>query len=226
MTQINADYRTANRLAVRAFLVLSIAAMLTATVTDAEANVLVYTSGLTTSLSTSTGASNGSDVFFNFLTGTSNKSSAAAYQYRLNTSNANISIDAQIQGDANSAIDNDNNFNARRYATGEIVTQSMQYTGLGFLASNETGNSGSFLPGQSGYLGLRFTNSNNIFFGWADITLNNDYTVTLNRFAYEDEVGAPIRAGVVPEANPLELLLLGAVGMGAYRLTQKTKVAA
>ena len=75
---------------------------------------------------------------------------------------------------------------------------------------------------QTGFLGLAFTfGGPDIFFGWAEVTVNTDLSLTLSRFAYETNPFMPIVAGATvdaPDANPLLLLLAGGpVAMAVYR---------
>jgi hypothetical protein len=79
-------------------------------------------------------------------------------------------------------------------------------------------------PGSSTYLGLRFAIAPaDIHYGWANITLNNDYTVTLNSLGYESvaNAAAHVEPAVVPEPSVIALLALGAVGVAAFRNRQR-----
>ena len=49
---------------------------------------------------------------------------------------------------------------------------------------------GNFAPGDTGFIGLKFDISGSTHYGWANITLNSDYTVALNALAMR-----PIRIG-------------------------------
>jgi hypothetical protein len=79
---------------------------------------------------------------------------------------------------------------------------------------------GFFNPGRAssteGYVALDYTGN----YGWADIVIHPDYTISLNSFGY-DPTGASITAGAglapVPEPDSIVLLALGAAGMAAFR---------
>ena len=89
------------------------------------------------------------------------------------------------------------------------------------LASN-FGAVGQWNALGSDFLGLSFQDGSQTDYGWAEITVNPDYTVTLDAVAYDDS-GNAILAGDVPassstpEPNSLLLMALGATGLAAYR---------
>jgi hypothetical protein len=82
--------------------------------------------------------------------------------------------------------------------------------------------------GSSGFLGLRFEFNGNTHYGWANLTVNPDFSTTLHDFAYEacpDEGihvgsttgGAACDSGSVPEPHSAALMALGAAGLLALR---------
>lgn len=84
-------------------------------------------------------------------------------------------------------------------------------------------------PGQ-GYIGLRFLIGADTHYGWAEVTVNQGLTATLNRFGYEDVAGASVETGdigggEVPEPGSMSLMILGAAGLAAYRRLRKRKAA-
>lgn len=90
--------------------------------------------------------------------------------------------------------------------------------GSQMLADNSFG---SLAPGNwttlgSGYVGLKFELNSQTDYGWAYITVNSNYTVTLDFVGY-DNSGAATTTPTVPEPNSLLLLVMGAAGIGAYR---------
>jgi hypothetical protein len=92
------------------------------------------------------------------------------------------------------------------------------------LASNSFQHFGHFQPQPaSGYVGLRITDGAGTFYGWADITVNSDLTITLTSLGF-DNSGGSIEAGAgtpaasnTPEPASIALLVLGAAGLAAYR---------
>ena len=81
---------------------------------------------------------------------------------------------------------------------------------------------GNFQPGDTGYLGLTFTIGPSVFYGWANITLNSNYAVTLNTLGYEDS-GRPahVPASVPDQGSSILLLVIGAAGIAAFRGLQR-----
>ncbi len=93
--------------------------------------------------------------------------------------------------------------------------------GAQMLADNSFG---SLAPGDwktlgSDYVGLEFDLSGNPYYGWAHITINPDYTITLDSFAYNNVSGAALETATegTPEPNSLLLLVMGAAGIAGYR---------
>jgi hypothetical protein len=98
---------------------------------------------------------------------------------------------------------------------------------------NDKGSWSPDSPDDQGYLGFAFSNGTGTDYGWADVTLAGDGSLTLHSFGY-DNSGAPIAAGATgsggaaaPDANPLLLLAVGgAVGLAAYRVRRRGEAAA
>lgn len=84
---------------------------------------------------------------------------------------------------------------------------------------------GNFGAGDTGYLGLKFTIGPNPIYGWANITVNSNFTVTLNTLGYEDSgrpAHVPVAATAVPDQGSSMLLLaIGAAGLAAFRGLQR-----
>ncbi len=95
-------------------------------------------------------------------------------------------------------------------------------TQFGTLASNLQSPATPFgqwngLP-ASGDVGLSIVRSGNTYYGWANIVVNSDYTVTLKAFGFNETPDASQLAGdATPEPSSIVLLALGAAGIAAYR---------
>jgi hypothetical protein len=116
---------------------------------------------------------------------------------------------------------------AQRFTTSQSVGPANSFGNYPKIASNSGGvNYGNFAPGDTGYIGLRFQIGADSYYGWANLTLNGDYTVTLNTLGYEDVANAPSHvgpggpAGVPDKTNSLALLAIGAAGLVAFRSRQ------
>ena len=116
---------------------------------------------------------------------------------------------------------------------GVLARRFFSYTVSSGFVSTNVGNWQSFgsALGQ-GYLGLKFLIGANVHYGWADISVNPDYSVTLHSFAYESCADQSIDAGqtqggatcgdsAVPEPHSAALLAMGAAGLLAYRRRRK-----
>jgi len=107
--------------------------------------------------------------------------------------------------------------------------------GLYFLQGFSTLASNGFLTPQAGnwnfpsspadvegYVGLHLTQGGHNNYGWADLVVHSDYTVTLRAIGYETTPGTTIAAGAgvdtaAPEPSSILLLALGAAGIAGYR---------
>ena len=79
---------------------------------------------------------------------------------------------------------------------------------------------GTWNPGDRGFIGLEFTVGGQDYYGWADLTADAVNDVTLHAYAVEKTAGQGILAGAtksIPEPSTLGLLALGAVGLAAQR---------
>lgn len=104
------------------------------------------------------------------------------------------------------------NLNPARFGDGAVIGAGTGYQnpGAGFTDLGPT--FGNWVGGGHGYLGLTIRNpagatSSDIFYGYAEIQVNNDYTITLLSMAYNDVVGGSITTvSTVPEPSSLALL--------------------
>jgi hypothetical protein len=128
---------------------------------------------------------------------------------------ANVTRSGTVNGVAGTAI------KADRFAQGDTVGPANIFNTRGKIGSrygtsSGTGTAGNFASGDTGYLGLRFAIGGpaDLHYGWANITLNSDYTVTLNAVGYESDANTP---AAVPEPSAIALLVAGALGVVAFR---------
>ena len=120
----------------------------------------------------------------------------------------------------NGVIYDAGNLNPARFASGTVIGPGvgLQSPGAGFPDLGPT--FGNWGAGGRGFLGLTLrdptgSSASDIFYGFADITVNADFSVTLNAFGYENVRGAPITTfiGAVPEPASALLMALGAMGL-------------
>ncbi len=110
------------------------------------------------------------------------------------------------------------NLNPGRFAAGDLIGPASGYQNPGAGYPDLGPAYGNWSPGR-GFLGLTLrdpsgASSGDVFYGFADITVNANYTITLNAFAYENVRGRGIVA-VVPEPGSGALLALGSAGLAA-----------
>lgn len=184
----------------------------------------------------------GSDIYFNLLTGTLDASPVAGDFQLVDSSShlARISVvdSAHVSAKfAASLVDfsesSPGSSAARLVQNALIGGVGMKFSTLnGTLAQATLVPSANFYPfghfnspdggDVSGYLGLEVLQNGTPEYGWADLVVHSDYTVTLNSFAL-DPSGAPIEAGVgTPEPSSVLLLAMGAAGVALYRRKRKT----
>lgn len=116
------------------------------------------------------------------------------------------------------------NLNPAYFGEGASIGPGVGYQvpGAGFPDLGPT--FGNWSPGR-GFLGLMLrdpggSDAGDIFYGFADITLHADYSITLNAFAYESERGQAITTSFsapVPEPGAAWLLGAGLAGLAGWR---------
>ena len=106
------------------------------------------------------------------------------------------------------------NLNPAFFGAGQVIGAGTGYQSPGAGYPDLGPAFGNWAPGR-GFLGLTIrdasgASSSDVFYGFADITVNADYTVTLNGFAFENVRGQAITtAFAAPVPEPSGWLLLG-----------------
>lgn len=118
------------------------------------------------------------------------------------------------------------NRNPRRFGDGDVIGPGVGYQnpGAGFTDLGPT--FGNWADGGRGYLGLTIrdpagSGSGDIFYGYAEINVNPDYSVTLLSFAYNDVRGASITTAPSPVPEPGTVALLGVAALAGVVATRR-----
>jgi hypothetical protein len=113
-------------------------------------------------------------------------------------------------------------FKASNLPTSHFVGPTDNFHGSAVITSNFPG---TFAPGETGFLGLKFEIGTDIHYGWAKITVGDaDYpNVSLNALGYETDADTPAHVeepsnpSVPEQGSTLALMALGAAGLAAAR---------
>ena len=186
-------------------------------------------------------ASPGAPIYFDPATGYSGTAPGRAagsidFEIFVTSSNSRLFRDNLLISPDNAALPGNGNLfavtasslgggfsSAAKLTPGTTIGPLMNFSSIfGSLAGNNTvpaaGHWNSLSPVTSD-LGLAQTQGCQALqcYGWANITVNSDYTVTLNALGY-DSSGDPVTAGeATPEPASVLLLAMGAAGIAAWR---------
>jgi len=134
------------------------------------------------------------------------------------SSNNKFAVSQSLGGGSNSS--------AARLTFDTKIGQELNFANFfSSLASNRPASvqAGHWNALGTDYLGLEFEIGSQTDYGWAQITVNSNYTITLDGVAYNNS-GGSIGAGETPEPNSLLLMALGAAGLAAYRRKRAAKL--
>lgn len=112
------------------------------------------------------------------------------------------------------------NLNPARFVAGDVIGPGTGFQSPGAGFSDLGPNFGNWpTPGQ-GFLGLTIRDpsgdsADDIFYGFADITVEDDYSITLNAFGYENVRRAPVT--IIPIPEPAAVGLLAPLGLALLR---------
>jgi hypothetical protein len=126
---------------------------------------------------------------------------------------------ADLDGDTGCSSPS-NSCKLRTYSPGSVVDGSANFETAGEFKTSDFFPMGTPSNGNY-YFGLDDVAPSDPF-GWAEITLN-DGTVTLDRFAFEDNNTDPAPIPALPEPTPLSLLAVGAAAVLVLRRKKAQK---
>lgn len=103
-------------------------------------------------------------------------------------------------------------------AAGATIDSSTVTNFFGSMAYGANNPNAQFNSANPGLIGLSFPAGPDTYYGWIRVQINNaSGTFNVVDWAYEDQPGVGILAGVVPEPSALGLLAAGAIGLASYR---------
>lgn len=218
---------------------LSLAAALPATAEVVHTNLAT---ALTTAPNPGGGCCDGTGVWFNVLTGTAE---ARGYFFpdplyadglffllqdtvSYSTPSAMIFTQGFFSRGNGVVYASEDNPNPAWFGAGAVIGPATGYQnpGAGYPDIGPVFGNGQV---GRGYLGLTIRNpagatANDVFYGFADVTINPDFSLTLHAFAYENVAGQAITtfSSPVPEPSTALAFALGLAGLGALAWRRDT----
>jgi hypothetical protein len=103
-------------------------------------------------------------------------------------------------------------------ATGFQIDAAAMGSFFGSMAYGAVNPNAQFNSTQGAILGVSFGSGANLFYGWVRVSIDQAAgSFVVNDWAYENQSGVGIAAGVVPAPGVLGLLAAGAAGLGLMR---------
>jgi hypothetical protein len=179
----------------------------------AGASVVYHTANATTPVSA---AYDEGGVWFDFFTGTvTTKTSGSGYleskpgqyQLMLNSAAGWLNFTQRTTATTTAAWSNNTGNGVERIGAGQSVDPADIYTNLYVIMASMDSYANEWDGLGRDFIGVTFTNeAAERFYGYVDVTVNADYTATLNGFAYETTPNTAIVTGAIPEPSTLGVL--------------------
>lgn len=199
----------------------------------AQADIVLWNSGAATPM-------NGS-LFFDFNSGSVQTAAFAGADFRL-TQRSYAGSSVFVQAAHVFGLAPGNGAAANFSGASQLTYGDPIFTSRVFKASTRVAHrqiassisayfsSANWFVGDTGFLGLKFTDGTGTHYGWAELRINSNDLITLLRFAYETNPNELIDAGqtmeAVPEPSEVGLFALGAAGVATAHRRKKAKAAA
>lgn len=216
-------------------LLVAVSVVLTPSVTRATIH-LTDNADLTTDPNPAGGNSDGTGIWFNPLTGyVENRGyyfpatlfEDGKYFLVMDTFYAQTEAEIYTQGFFSRGNDviyaSASNLNPARFGDGALIGPGVGYQSPGAGYTDLGPTFGNWAAGGHGYVGLTIRNpagaaASDIFYGYAEINVNPDFSITLMSFAYNDVQGQGITTvSTVPEPTTMALAPIALAAAALFR---------